>query len=362
MQVFYAWLAITGGNFMKSMFVRGGILLGIFCFLTGCANIAAPFWYEQKYGLVSGEGKVIVQPELAYIGDFAANGLALAKTHEKHYGFMDTSGRLVIQPIFEDVNHAGFLGGALARVKAQGQWGDIDSKGNFFPLAEKRKSTAPESLARDSSRKNSLKKFEENGKFGLVDAEGKILVPPRFDAIDYFSSAGFATFRENRKRGLINDKAEILISPEFDGIATFYGISSWAKKDGRQGHIDQQGRFVFQYSEACGTATIVDRWNRIIWPPLSRAQICAESQKLSVNQAKIGDTLHVCVEVPSTRPDALCTIRLVDSREDEILVEYLEACTSQYKPSDQSWQLKRKVMPPEKRASCERRKTFSFSR
>jgi hypothetical protein len=359
----------TEGDTMKSMFARGGILLGIFCLLAGCAtvatprnNVAAPFQYAQKYGLVSREGKVIVPPDFVYMGGFAANGLMLVRTHDRHYGFMDISGRLVIPPIFEDDNHGGFLNGALARVKMNnGQWGDLDSKGNFSPLTENGESAYPESLSRDTPRKERVKKFKENGKFGLVDVEGNVLIPPRFDSLDDFSRAGLAVFTENRKDGLVNDRAEILIPPEFDTIATPHGVSFWARKGDRQGYIDQRGEFIFQYSEACGTPTIVDRQNKIIWPPLSRAQICAESQKLPVNQAKAGDFLHVCAEAPYPENNALCRIRLVDAREDEILVEYQDKCTSQYKAGDQNWQIKGKVMPPEERAACEYEKSFCFS-
>jgi hypothetical protein len=343
------------------MILRSGILLGIVCFLAGCANTAAPFRYDHKYGLVSEEGRVIVPPEFKYMGDFDVGGLLLVESNENYYGFMDTKGHLAIPPRFEDVNHAGFVEDNLARVKENGQWGDLDHQGNFFPLAKDGKSAHPESLKGDDSKRHKVKEFKENNKFGLVDAAGKVLLPPRFDGIGRFSRAGLANFTENGKEGLINDRAEIMIPPEFDAITTFHGVSAWAKKEGRQGYINQRGKFIFQYSETCGVPTIINRWNKIIWPPLSEAQICAESRKLSVNQARPGDILHLCAEAPFPEKDALCRIRIVDSHKDEILVEYQETCTSQYRQGDQNWQFKGKIMPLEERALCESSKTFCFS-
>ncbi|MDR2364642.1 MAG: WG repeat-containing protein, partial [Zoogloeaceae bacterium] len=266
---------------MKSMFACGGVLLGGVCLLAGCAtDTAALFHYDHKYGLVSGTGKVIVPPEFSYIGDFAANGLAIVSTREGKEGFMNTRGRMVIPPIFEDANTAGFIGDNLARVKLQGQWGDLDSKGNFFPLTKGGDSTHPEKRAWNvPCREPNAKEIKQDGKLGLADAEGKVLIPPRFDAIDGFSCGEIAVFREHRKEGLVNDKGEILAPPEFDAIGSFFSVSAWAKKDGVEGYIDRKGQFIFQYSETCGVPVVLDRWSRIIWPPLSKAQICAEAKK-----------------------------------------------------------------------------------
>ncbi|MBS1491640.1 MAG: WG repeat-containing protein [Bacteroidetes bacterium] len=65
--------------------------------------------------------------------------------------------------------------------------------------------------------------FEENGKVGIKDSKGVIVLPPKFDALGWsdgsFSVVGDVTgYRQNGLWGIINLKKPIVAAPEFESL------------------------------------------------------------------------------------------------------------------------------------------------
>ncbi|MFK0495250.1 WG repeat-containing protein [Campylobacter coli] len=56
-----------------------------------------------------------------------------------------------------------------------------------------------------------------NGKIGLIDKSGKIVIEPKFDSIWSFRE-GLAKVGLNGKYGLIDKSGKIVIEPKFDDI------------------------------------------------------------------------------------------------------------------------------------------------
>ena len=101
-------------------------------------------------------------------------------------------------------------------------------------------------------------RFEENGKIGLKDQQGAIILPASFDALGWsdgnFSVIGQITgFRHQSRWGLVNLKKEFITKPEFESL-TYQGgdrvivsksVSPFSIKFGC---IDLQGKLVVPFS------------------------------------------------------------------------------------------------------------------
>jgi hypothetical protein len=100
--------------------------------------------------------------------------------------------------------------------------------------------------------------------WGFVNVEGKLAIPPRFEAAAPFSD-GLARIREKRMWGYVNLRGEYIIAPQFvdahdysEGLAAVVFREKW-------GYIDKAGRYVINalYEEAgifsSGLAAVL--WN-----------------------------------------------------------------------------------------------------
>lgn len=97
--------------------------------------------------------------------------------------------------------------------------------------------------------------IKENGKYGLSDSNGKIIIEPIYDDIKDFSE-GFAVFEQNGKYGLMDVMGNIILQPIYislgfvnDGcIRACKEDKGW---DSLYGFIDTKGNTVlpFEYTE-----------------------------------------------------------------------------------------------------------------
>ncbi len=84
--------------------------------------------------------------------------------------------------------------------------------------------------------KNVLK-YQENGKYGLIDLKGNVVVKAEYDSIDGLSNKeGELLISKDGKYGVINTKGAELINPEYDYISGD-GYYTWDKKYALSGYI-----------------------------------------------------------------------------------------------------------------------------
>ncbi|MEM6965131.1 MAG: WG repeat-containing protein [Bacteroidota bacterium] len=57
-----------------------------------------------------------------------------------------------------------------------------------------------------------------NGKWGMMNTKGKIVITPRYDAIGTFKEFGYATMQRNGRIGLLNQYGQEVIAPKFDDV------------------------------------------------------------------------------------------------------------------------------------------------
>jgi hypothetical protein len=89
-----------------------------------------------------------------------------------------------------------------------------------------------------------------NGKYGYIDQSGKTVISPQFDLPGSFSE-GLAPVMIDKKWGYINNTGAWIVRPEFSTAKPFHhGLAQVFYKDGRNGYIDRNGKFVWGPKES----------------------------------------------------------------------------------------------------------------
>ena len=154
-----------------------------------------------------------------------------------------------ITPRYNEVTlNTGFDGNKILIVRVDTEQGFFDTNGNYtqFPKA-----------CYDKDFFEGFAEIEENGKFGFIDIEGRVITEPKYDNVGQFSD-GVATARLlwNEKVGYINKNGEYVLSPKYLAAGHFSeGIAPVkVKVHGREkwGYINKKGDFVIEpkYSSA----------------------------------------------------------------------------------------------------------------
>src|SRR5207253_1409178 len=87
----------------------------------------------------------------------------------------------------------------------------------------------------------------ENGqpikRFGYINRAGKVVIEPRFEAINYFSD-GLAEFKLGGKWGYVNEKDEIVIAETFEQTSLFSEGLAAVRSGSKWGFIDKTAQTV----------------------------------------------------------------------------------------------------------------------
>ena len=90
---------------------------------------------------------------------------------------------------------------------------------------------------------------EREGRWGIATEDGQFIVPPEYRSIDGFDEYGWA--RANRGEDgptVFFDRAgEVAFAPDVDCAESFYGGLAAARRDGKWGTIDREGRTVLPF-------------------------------------------------------------------------------------------------------------------
>ena len=208
---YYYGLVDTTG---KIIFEPQSFVEPIFC--EGYAQISTDekfngFGYlrPSNYGYIDKTGKIVIEPQFDFSQDFC-NGFAQVydRTSEL-YGFINRKGDLVIPYQFKEAED--FSENGLAAVRLNDKWGYIDTTGKFV--------IEPKFQYAGSFRNGmaQVKVIINDEKWECIDTTGKTVPAPDCYACGYFEN-GFATFRKNGKVGIIDTTGKIIIEPKYDEI------------------------------------------------------------------------------------------------------------------------------------------------
>lgn len=230
-----------------------------------------------KHGLVNRIGKIICK-DYAYIGDFQ-HGMAK----------MSPKGKLtVVLPKSKNENLLGdfqqFLTAQLSAytltdytqldldldnhgvLACEGcNWGYMDTLGQQAVIPQF-------SFARDFV--NNVGIVSQDGKWGMVDKKGKMLIPCRYDELGFLEKTGnqvLRIFKKEEKYGLIDTLGQLMVGVQYDEIGNFSDGRLAVKRNRLWGFVDKHGREVVPcrfdevgpFSEGLAAARLGSKWGFI---------------------------------------------------------------------------------------------------
>ncbi len=189
-------------------------------------------------GYIDQTGYFAIERTFGSAGTFSKEGLARVRIDGK-WGYIDTRGEIVIQPEFVDSQR---FSEGLAGVKIDDKWGYIDKTGNrVIPLQFDRAGDFSEGLAR----------VRIGTKIGYIDKTGNRVIPLQFDTANDFSE-GLAGVKIGTKIGYIDKTGNRVIPLQFDTANDFSEGLAGVRIGDKWGYIDKTGNRVIplQFNEA----------------------------------------------------------------------------------------------------------------
>jgi hypothetical protein len=178
-------------------------------------------------------GQIIGRHKDVIVATSAKDGRAL-------FGFADMKGKWIVKPSYEFI-HADGESDYMTVVGLNGKAGVIDNKGKII--------VAPEF---NEIRPGQFANFgltaaaDSNGKYGFIDKNSEWVIKPRFVNAENFSKIGLANVVvTDRKEGYIDSKGEFAIAPEFLDASEFsdVGLAPVRAANGKWGLIEENGEF-----------------------------------------------------------------------------------------------------------------------
>jgi WG containing repeat len=112
-----------------------------------------------------------------------------------------------------------------------------------------------------------LQGVRRNGKYGFVDAKGKLRIANRYDSIGAFQD-GLAPVKLIGMWGFINSADKIVIQPNFESVSPFVNGLSIVQRSARMGLIDQRGQVVlplrYEHIGRLSTGKFLLKANRLL--------------------------------------------------------------------------------------------------
>ena len=189
-----------------------------------------------KWGFINTKGEEVIPCK--YDGAKSFSGGYAAIENGGKWGFINTKGEEVIPCKYESVWGDGFSVG-YAEVYKNEKWERIDEKGeqiqdnvNVFSKG--------------------LKWMNKDGMIGVVDANGKEIIPCKYGDVWCADWSYLYDFREgfaavvdkNWKWGFVNTRGEEVIPCKYDGLFSFHEGYAAVEKDGKWGFVNTKGEEV----------------------------------------------------------------------------------------------------------------------
>jgi hypothetical protein len=115
-----------------------------------------------------------------------------------------------------------------------------------------------------------LSSYQEQYKVGYRNADGRVIVPPVYDAGSDMSE-GFAVVLRGPLRGYINNRGQETIACQYEDASPFVDGLACVKKDGKWGFINTDGAWAiqplfdnaFSYKNGLARVMLHDKWGMI---------------------------------------------------------------------------------------------------
>jgi hypothetical protein len=216
----------------------------------GTAQGYAPIVQGKKWGFISQQGRVVIQPQFDEARAF--EGTMAAAKQGKKWGFVNPSGAWVVPPEFDFVGD--FSEGAAA-VVAGDRIGFVNSSGQFIirPSLPWAFSDPPYLPAFKQGFAGVFVELERGGyAWRYLDLAGNSAFAGSFMFGSEFSEGLAAVSISAEAWGYVDREGKLIIEPKFTYAGPFRNGLAAVVKDKKMGYIDKMGAFVIpnKYDEA----------------------------------------------------------------------------------------------------------------
>lgn len=193
----------------------------------------------DEFQYIDKEGKIVINPQFS-TATVHRDGIALVRTTGKKalWGYINEEGKYAIQPTYKTATV--FSEGLAWVVTENGAPTAINTKGELKITLQDAETVKifQEDLAAFSVTQDSKVKW------GFVNKEGKVAIPPQFATTGNFSGGKCAVQNEEGKWGYIDKEGKIVVSYQFDNANKFVEGQAVVVFDGKTGAIDEAGKYV----------------------------------------------------------------------------------------------------------------------
>lgn len=227
-----------------------------------------------RYGLMDRTGKII-RKDITYIGSFS-DGLAKVSFSGRLSGsrtpafslgsLSDYLGSILVPNTMLDYTQYDQLFQQTAALTCDNcEWGYIDTLGR---VAIKPAYTAAQDFVNEAAIVNC------NGKWGMLNREGRELIPCQYDAISFLENTGNRMVKvhlQQPKYGLIDTLGQLTVSAVYEEIGSFSDGRLAVKRNGLWGFVNRDGlevipcrfREVQDFSEGMAAVKVGNLWGFI---------------------------------------------------------------------------------------------------
>lgn len=213
-----------------------------------------PMVYENiPLGYIDEDGKEIVPLKYKYGNinpDFSDGLAAVQSTDNNKFGYIDKEGNVVIDFKYDN---AGYFCDGLAPVALNGQMGFIDKQGNTAIPFDNRLSA--------SMYEDNLAAVQDlDGQYVFINKSGEKVINDSFEEIRIYPEEtgfkliknGYVVVKKNGKYGLIDTKGNIVLDMQYDDLDPFIEDLALAKKNNKYGFLDKDKNIAipFEYDDA----------------------------------------------------------------------------------------------------------------
>ncbi|EPH11061.1 WG repeat-containing protein [Myroides odoratimimus] len=174
----------------------------------------ALFKEKGKIGFLNEKGVHVIPPRFKEARSFNEG---LAAVFEKNkWGFINEKGEWVISPSYDKVKDFNY---GIAMVLNDKDWFYIDKKNQPF-----------KTLGKTYNFKGGVAFYKPGEKVGLINQEGVVIVPPTYEKIMYLNDEYFKALSQG-KWGIIDAKGNIIVSCMYDAVGEYHNGITWVKEN-----------------------------------------------------------------------------------------------------------------------------------
>lgn len=209
---------------------------------------------NKKYGMIDESGKVLMKPQPIDFITYSENIIKF-KDHEK-FGYADKLGNVFLPAQFEKASD---YKGKFAWVKIAGKEAIINANGKFIRKPNSAIKGRGDFLITFNEFFTKLK-IQEKGNLWIIP-KNKRLNRDEYEIRDFdYVSEELLAFKTKGKWGLINKEGKIILPPDYEGIGYYEDIERWSsetrtkeylpglirvKKEKKYGYITKDGELVY---------------------------------------------------------------------------------------------------------------------